>query len=355
MVLKNGVVLLREDALLAIHREEPKQVPIYDIRIDDYIIQRLMKITTPIDIKLEVQCLRKLNFSMITAHPLDTGKMEVPEPKGRKSFIDEWGRQYIIIDGIKFYVKGTLKEADLDEKNWDPFLEIRYRDIKEVLEIAKDFVVIGRVGGTFERALLALGPTQFFTYIYDRPTFIQRLLKKINEYWIEVGKIEIELGVDAILLTEDLAYKSGPYLSPRHMEKFIWPTLKQRIDAFRKIPVILHSDGNITALLDSLVKLGINGIHSLEPTAGMDIGKIKEQYGDKLVLMGNIDCGELLTKGTRKKVQETVRKTIAKAAPNGGYFLSTSNGIHRNVKIANLLAMCETGKKYGKYPIKTSK
>ena len=349
------MVLLREDALLAIYGEEPKQVPVYDIRIDDYIIQRLMKTTAPVVIETEVECLRKLGFSMITAHPLDAGKKEVPEHQGRKSFIDEWGRQYIVIDGIKFYATGTLQEADLDEKEWDPFLDIRYRDIKEVLKIAKDFAVIGRVGGTFERALLAVGPAQFLTDVYDSPTFIQRLLKKINDYWIEVGKIEIDLGVDAILLTDDLAYKSGPYLSPQHMEKFIWPTFKQRIDAFRKVPVILHSDGNITALLDSLVKLGINGIHSLEPTAGMDIGKVKEQYGDKLVLLGNIDCGELLTQGTEEEVRDVVRKTIAQAAPGGGYFLSTSNGVHRGVKIANLLAMCEAGKKYGKYPIKTLK
>ena len=310
-----------------------------------------MGTTAPVDVKTEVECLRKLGFSMITAHPLDAGKREVAEPQGRRSYVDEWGRQYIVIDGVKFYAKGTFSESDLDEKDWDPFSEARYRDIKEVLKIASDFAVIGRVGGTFERALLAVGPAEFFTSLYDRPSFIRRLLKKINDYWIEVGKIEIELGVDAILLTDDLAYKSGPYLSPQQMRDFIWPTFQERITAFRKVPVILHSDGNVNSLLDSLIELGINGIHSLEPTAGMDIGKVKQQYGDQLVLLGNIDCGELLTQGTEQEVQETVRRTIAQAAPGGGYFLSTSNGVHRGVKIGNLLAMCEAGKKYGKYPI----
>ena len=342
---------MRDDALSALHHEEPRQVPMYDIRFDDYIIQHLMGTTAPVDVKTEVECLRKLGFSMITAHPLDAGKREVAEPQGRRSYVDEWGRQYIVIDGVKFYAKGTFSESDLDEKDWDPFSEARYRDIKEVLKIASDFAVIGRVGGTFERALLAVGPAEFFTSLYDRPSYIRRLLKKINDYWIEVGKIEIELGVDAILLTDDLAYKSGPYLSPQQMRDFIWPTFQERITAFRKVPVILHSDGNVSSLLDSLIELGINGIHSLEPTAGMDIGKVKQKYGDQLVLLGNIDCGELLTQGTEQEVQETVRRTIAQAAPGGGYFLSTSNGVHRGVKIGNLLAMCEAGKKYGKYPI----
>ncbi|MDD1778914.1 MAG: hypothetical protein LUQ65_12185, partial [Candidatus Helarchaeota archaeon] len=60
---------LRDDALAALHHEEPRQVPMYDIRFDDYIIQRLMGTTAPVDIKTEVECLQKLEFSMITAHP----------------------------------------------------------------------------------------------------------------------------------------------------------------------------------------------------------------------------------------------------------------------------------------------
>ena len=181
----------------------------------------------------------------------------------------------------------------------------------------------------------------------------KKLLEKVNAYWIEVGKREIELGVDAILLTDDLAYHSGPYLSPHHMEEFIWPTFRKRVEAFHKIPIMLHTDGNINTLLDRIVELGLNGIHALEPTAGMDIGKIKREYGDRLVLLGNIDCGELLTHGSEAQVAEVVRKTIAEAAPGGGYVLSTSNGVHRGVRIPNLLAMVRACQKYGKYPIKS--
>ena len=344
---------MREDALAALHHEiEPKQVPMYDIRFDDYIIRTLMN-SNSADVDTELACLRKLGFAMITAHPLNIGGSEVSDSKtGRRGYIDEWGREYAFLNGIKYYKKGHLQEEELEMKEWDPTIEKRFKNIREVIEKTIDLAVIGRVGGTFERALLAVGPSRFFTYIYERPSFLHRLLDRINNYWIEIGKREIELGVDAILLTDDLAYRSGPYLSPRHMLKFIWPTFKKRLKAFHKVPIILHSDGNINSLLDSIVDLGINGIHSLEPTAGMDIGKIKKKYGDKLVLMGNIDCGKLLSHGSEQVVTEIVKKTIAEAAPGGGYFLSTSNGVNRGVKISNLLAMCRASRKYGKYPIK---
>ncbi len=345
----------REDALKALYHEEiPKRVPMYDIRIDDYVIQQIMNTTRKIDIETELRCLRKLGFSMVTAHPKNVGTTEIyDQVRGRKGIIDEWGRKYFVVNGMKFYAEGTLQEEDLDLKEWDPTLESRYLDVKEVIRKATDFAVIGRVGGTFERAILSVGPNRFLKSIYDNPKFIQHLLDRINEYWIAVGKRQIDVGVDAILLTDDLAYRSGSYLSPKHMERFIWPTFRKRVKAFQKVPIILHTDGNINSLLDSIVNVGLNGVHSLEPTAGMEIGEVKRVYGDKLVLLGNIDCGELLTHGTEESVRHVVRETILRAAPGGGYFLSTSNGVHQRVKPANLLAMCDACKKYGRYPIKS--
>ncbi|MHA1275673.1 MAG: uroporphyrinogen decarboxylase family protein [Candidatus Helarchaeota archaeon] len=345
---------MREDAIAALYHEEiPKQVPLYDIRFDEFIIKTMMN-TKSVTVETEIACLRKLGFSMITAHPLTLGKKETRDPvTGRKGYIDEWGREYSYVNGIKFYKTGRLQEQDLENRNWDPAIETRYTNIKEVLQKADDFAIIGRVGGTFERALLSIGPERFFTAIYNKPKLLKKFIERINNYWIEIGKREIELGVDAILLTDDLAYHSGPYLSPHHMEEFIWPTFRKRLKAFQKIPIILHSDGNINSLLDSIVKIGLNGIHSLEPTAGMDIGRVKNEYGDKLVLLGNIDCGQLLTHGTEAQVMDIVKRTIIKAAPGGGYFLSTSNGVHRAVKVKNLFAMVRACKKYGKYPIKT--
>lgn len=342
---------MREDAIAALYHEEvPTQVPLYDIRLDDFIIQTIMNITK-VDVEAEAACLRKLGFDMITAHPLGIGSTTIFDAEsGRKGIIDEWGRKYLYIDGMKYYAEGLLDEAELETKEWDASLEARYANVEEVLQKVKDLAIIGRVGGTFERALLACGPERFFSYIYERPKFIHQLLERVNKYWIEIGKREIELEVDAILITDDLAYRSGPYLSPKHMEEFIWPTFRQRKTAFQRVPVILHTDGNINPLLETLTHL-VDGVHSLEPTAGMDIGAVKEHYGEKMVLLGNIDCGQLLTHGTPQEVRKVVKKTIAKAAPGGGYFLSTSNGVHRSVKIENLWAMCEAGKKFGQYTI----
>ena len=142
-------------------------------------------------------------------------------------------------------------------------------------------------------------------------------------------------------------------MSPTHFEEFVLPRMKKAVDAIHEEGAlcIKHTDGNLWPILDMLVDSGIDAINPLEPVAGMDIGEVKAAYGDRVCLMGNIDCGELLSHGTVTQVEEAVRECIAAAAPGGGFILSSSNSIHSSVDPDNYLAMVQAGKKFGAYPL----
>ena len=96
---------------------------------------------------------------------------------------------------------------------------------------------------------------------------------------------------------------------------------------------------------------GIDAIDPLEPLAGMDIGQVKQTYGDRIALMGNLDCTELLPNATPGEVEEAVKETISKAAPGGGYVLASSNSIHPAVKPENYRAMVDAARRWGNYPL----
>ena len=83
----------------------------------------------------------------------------------------------------------------------------------------------------------------------------------------------------------------------------------------------------------------------------MDIARVKREYGNRVAIVGNIDCGRLLSQAPAAEVREVTRETIRIAAPGGGYCLSSSNSIHSSVKPENLLAMVQTLREYGEYPI----
>ena len=144
-------------------------------------------------------------------------------------------------------------------------------------------------------------------------------------------------------------------MSPSMIRQFIVPHLKAMADLAHKhgLPFVQHLDGNTSQVLSLLIEeVGIDGYHAIEPTAGMDIGMLKRRYGKKITLMGNVDCGALLTQGTPTMVRQATQRLIRELAPGGGFVLSSSNAIHDGVPMENLQAMLETAREYGSYPIR---
>ena len=83
----------------------------------------------------------------------------------------------------------------------------------------------------------------------------------------------------------------------------------------------------------------------------MDLARVREQVGHKLVLIGNLDVSRLLVRGTREEVEEAVKNAIRAAAPGGGYLLSAAHS-HPFVDPTRLRWMVEAAHRYGEYPIR---
>ena len=73
--------------------------------------------------------------------------------------------------------------------------------------------------------------------------------------------------------------------------------------------------------------------------------------GDRVAVMGNVDCGHVLCEGTPDDVVEAVKETIAKGSVGGGHVLASSNSIHPGVKPENYRTMVEAAREYGRYPL----
>lgn len=188
----------------------------------------------------------------------------------------------------------------------------------------------------------------------ERPAFVHDLAEVVMAYKLRVMAKAIALGADAIVSGDDYAAGKAPAMSPTHFREYILPYLRRSVEVAHGagVPFIKHTDGNIWPLLDMMVdEAGIDAIDPLEPLAGMDIGRVKAAYGDRIAVMGNVDCTELLCHGTAHDVEEAVKETIAKAAPGGGFVLASSNSIHPAVKPENYRAMVDAGRRWGRYPL----
>jgi hypothetical protein len=155
----------------------------------------------------------------------------------------------------------------------------------------------------------------------------------------------------------DVAGKHGPFMHPRKFDELVFPYLRRISDAVHKRGAfhLVHSDGYLMSIMNGLVDTGIDVLHSIDPSAGMDIGQVKEKYGDKIAICGNVDCAWTLV---HLKPEDAVRETkecIRKASPGGGHILGSSSIIHKGIPFENAMSMIKTGHKYGKYPIKLRK
>jgi uroporphyrinogen decarboxylase len=87
----------------------------------------------------------------------------------------------------------------------------------------------------------------------------------------------------------------------------------------------------------------------------MDLATVKQKYGHRVAIKGNVDCAYLLVDGPAEGVVESVKNCIRIAGPGGGYACSTSNSVHSGVRPDLYVAMLDAIREYGVYPLDMDK
>jgi len=231
--------------------------------------------------------------------------------------------------------------------------EVDYSPFEEVQQFLPDGMkVICQYGDIFTWTWDFMGFETFSFALIDNPELIRRLFDKIGE--IELNLFENCLSFDnigALFYSDDIAINSGLFVRLDIYREYLFPWMKKIGDLCKKhdIPFIFHSDGNLWEAMDDLIKCGVNALQPLEPQA-IDIVDVKKKRGNDFCLVGNVDV-DLLTRGTPEEVEAEVIRLLKNVAPEGGYCVGSGNTVAEYVKYENYLAMIETAKKYGEYPI----
>jgi len=225
----------------------------------------------------------------------------------------------------------------------DPSL---YDYVKRQVENLGDrfFIFTGTNSGT-DCLLRGMGLENFSYALYDDVKLIEDILDIYAEWSIEMAGEVQKTGIDAMWYADDIAFTTSLMFDVEIFRELIKPRMKKIFDCV-KIPKLYHSDGNVEPVIGDLVELGVNGLHPIDPTA-MDIEGVKEKWGGKLCLVGNIDLSYTLVLGSVEEVEDEVRNRIEKIGYNGGYILCSANSITNYCPTENILAMRDALIKYG--------
>jgi uroporphyrinogen decarboxylase len=246
--------------------------------------------------------------------------------------------------------------------NWEEFETYPWPDPKTIdysnLEacarcLYPGMKIISGVGGIFTRVWRIMGFETFCFALLDQPDLVAAMFRRVGETQLAVFRRIVEMDqIGAMWYGDDLAYGSGTMVHPKVFRHYLFPYLSEMgaLCKQKNFPFIIHSDGNLWEVLPDLMACGFNAVHPVEPKA-MNSHELKEAYGNKLCLLGNIEIGETLTLGAPADVEAEVRDRIRDLAPGGGYAVGSSNTVAHYVKLENFEAMVKATRKYGRYPI----
>ncbi len=335
----------RERVLAALACQEPDRVPFFELGIDPSLAARLMGWEDPTAGVIDLDA-RRYTVAEIKALATYLRLDNITTTLRAPVYCERIPGQ----DGRLFYGEGLIKtEADLDMiKLPDPYDDRLYQRAEELVRNKGDFAacLTTRIG--IFPALLSMGLEAFSIALYENRRFLETVLDLYFGWTEVVAERVCQMGFDVFVSTDDHAFKSGLFLSPAVWRDLIIPRY-QRVARKITIPWIMHSDGNIMAIVDDLIDLGIRGLHPNEKGA-MDIRYMKRTYGKRICLLGNVDLN-LLGIGTTDEVDAEVRALIRDIGPGGGYMVSSGNSLASYLKPANVLAMSNAVHKYGVYPI----
>jgi uroporphyrinogen decarboxylase len=371
----------KERVLKTLRFEEPDRVPTGENSVDFELTEGILKRETLCNarwkelsalwdgrrdeivrdyIRDHVDLVKTLEWDYVRV-PVVPKAGDYPRPTmvGEYSWLDEQGRKvnYHPENGNMATLSENREMTISDLPDPDEDFRVDPSELEAVrgvvAELGESHFIIGRppVDGTFPYGETC-GMEEFLMRMIKDPEFViqaSRVYVKRSLAYIEAM---LEAGCHGIMTTDDYCDNKGPIMGPLFFEKFILPGIKKQADLIHSKGgfFIKHTDGNMWKILDMLVEAGIDGWHGIQTSIGMDLARLKAEYGGKICFFGGVNC-ETLIEGSPEDVAGEVRQAISQAGPGGGFVQTSGNVLQPGVRLENYLTGLKTLKEYGSYPL----
>lgn len=203
----------------------------------------------------------------------------------------------------------------------------------------RDYPLTIRMGSIFGWLRNWMGLERICATFYDDPDWIQEMMDYLAGFCCACGRRALEdLDLDYVLLWEDMAYKSGPMISPAMFRRFMLRPYKQLTGFIRDHGVeliIVDSDGYAEPLIPLWMEGGVNGIYPLERAADMDPIRLRNRFGRELRMLGGIDKRAMIA-GPAAAIDAQLAY-VAPLLREGGYIPWCDHWVPPDVSLKNYL------------------
>lgn len=277
-----------------------------------------------------------------------------------------------IIDQPEYDPKATMdlwterfgtRHAELDEEAvYDRINKDYHRTLKDF-----NFMPIFGLAGFAEGVRESFGLAAFSRFARKNPEVIEHAAKLQENNAIVSAQAAAKARIPFTVIADDVAYKHGVFTSPEQYKRFFAPIYKKMAEIIHKAggKIFFHSDGYTEPYWPVWIDfMKFDGQESLEPQAwllpdgegagprahlekpGRVMRYLKEKYGHKFVLLGNMDMSTVLPLAKPEEVAWVTKDIIQSGAPGGGFVFACCTDITEATPLENVIAMREAYRKY---------
>jgi uroporphyrinogen decarboxylase len=278
------------------------------------------------------------------------------------------GATYRTVFGIERHGMGygqplshPLADATLTQVHEYPWPDPGWMDVSRIRADAqkygRQYAILGGDWSPFwHDAIDLLGMEGLLIKMYDEPDVVDAVLGHLVDYYAAVSKRIFDAVADCLdifFIGNDFGSQTGALIGADLFKRFLLPHLERliRLGHGYGLKVMLHCCGGIAELIPDMIDAGLDGLHAVQPCCrGMDLRKLKADFGGKILFNGAIDSHHVLIEGTPSSVREKTRQVLQIMMPGGGYVAGASHDtILDETPLENVLAMFDAIRDYGRY------
>jgi uroporphyrinogen decarboxylase len=238
-----------------------------------------------------------------------------------------------------------LRTRSLDGYEFPPPLGPKTFELYlESIEQRQEYFLVAGIGfSLFERAWTLRGMEELLIDMVEAPGFVDELLDAITEWNLTLIRKMVTYDIDCVRLGDDWGAQRGLIMGPACWRRFLKPRLARMFEAIHAggKATMIHSDGDIQAILPDLVAIGLDIYNPLQPDV-MDPYKVKRGHGDHLSFHGGVSVQQFLPFATAQEVRREVRRMLTELGAGGGFIIAPTHSILEDVPVENLAALLET-------------
>lgn len=226
--------------------------------------------------------------------------------------------------------------------------------IETVKSLRPDFPVYGSMIEVSECLTRLVGQANALLWMGEYPERLGAVINRLGEHFVACARAEIEAGeglLDGFVIWGDVAYRRSMFFSPVYWRKYFKPWVAQMVECAHAhgLPVMYHGCGNVQAIFQDFIDLGIDGYNPLEAKAGLDVVDLRRRYGHGMAFCGNSDV-RIWESGDRAAIRREVLHKL-NAARGGGYVFMSDHSVTSGVSGPTYDYIVNLVREAGRYPL----